>query len=118
MTTEPQIAKARQIVQELQEAIREGCKVVLDDWSDEASFRAFIQLPVLTTGSDGYFFLSGINLRKISWQIRRVISAHSLRVEIERVEMPKQKYDSWKYGHSSKGYNNPYVMLDFRIFNC
>ena len=120
MTTEPQIAKARQIVQELQEAIGPSCKVHLDDWSDYASFRAFISLPfaVSVTSNRGYFFAKEVNLRKIGWQIKRVIHAHSLRVEVEFVEMPRQSYDSWKGGRTSKGYDNPYIMLDFRVFNC
>ena len=118
MTTAPQIAKARQIVQELQKTIGAGCKVTLDDWNDEAGFRAFISLPVSTTGSDGYFFLSNINLRRIGWQIKRVIYSHSLRVEVERIEMPRQKYRSYAYDKISTGYDNPYIMLDFRVFNC
>ena len=122
MTTENQIEKARKLRKELHDAINKPndsfYSVTLDDWSDYASFRIFVSFPCIETTDGFYQVKDEINLRKVGWGIRRVFARHTLVSEIESIEMPRQSYYSWKYGRSSKGYNNPYVKLDFRLFNC
>jgi len=126
MTTENQITKARKIAAELETAFRlstgrADIDVSVDDWSDDASFRIFITLPVVKKSclfNSGYLFKEGISLRKATWIIKRVMKRHTLVSAVEFVEMPKQKYESWKFGKMSLGYENPFIMMDFRVFNC
>jgi len=113
MTSENQISKAREIAQDLQDAIRQDCKVNVDDWSNYGSFRIFITLPVIQNYSQ-IFFKEGISLRSITWTIKRVMRKHKSFSEIEFVEMPKQSYDCWK---NSYGYNYPYIKIDLRIIS-
>jgi hypothetical protein len=119
MTTDNQIATAREIANQMSSCYELSC--IADDWDDWGGFSLIAYLPLKRKSLKGYTpvntTLDKFSLKPIVTFIKRVLWNYKGRITVNYIDSPRRIYETCFEQRYCGGYERNYIKIDVNVLD-